>query len=189
MFFYLMLQSDIYHNIVLHSKSHIMAGSSSKPNLTPFYIIIAVLALAAIAFGVLWGIHFFGTDYKKKSQELQAKVAILTDSLQYVNAQDAIYREQLGENLQNGFEVQMGFYKEYDFGTLDEEMVQLSRFYDEGGAKFVLGRFRDFEDAQNMVEELRAMGLKDAFIAGIAYGERTTVENAKKAVKEAYGDF
>lgn len=166
-----------------------MAGSSSKPNYTPFYIIIGVLALLAIVFGVLWGINFFGTDYKKQSQNLQAKVTILTDSLQKVNESDAILREQLGEPLDNGFEVQMGFYKEYDFGTLDEEMLQLSRFYDEGGAKFVLGRFRNFEDAENMVDELRAMGLKDAFIAGLANGERTTVEKAKKAVKEAYGDF
>lgn len=166
-----------------------MAESSTKPNYTPFYIIIGVLALLAIVFGVLWGINFFGTDYKKQSQTLQAKLSTATDSLQHVNAREAGLLEQLGMPLENGFEVQMGFYKEYDFGALDGELVQLSRFYDEGGAKFVLARFQHFEDAENMVTELRGMGMKDAFIAGVAYGQRTTVEEAKKAVKEAYGDY
>ncbi|MEZ4687267.1 MAG: hypothetical protein R3B47_14725 [Bacteroidia bacterium] len=59
--------------------------------------------------------------------------------------------------------------------------LQLSRFYDEGGAKFgTWAAFGNFEDAQNMVEELRAMGLRDAFIAGVANGHRTTVEAAKR---------
>ncbi|MEZ4687266.1 MAG: hypothetical protein R3B47_14720 [Bacteroidia bacterium] len=92
-----------------------MAGSSSQSNNTPFYIIIGVLAALTIAFGVLWGINFFGTDYKKQSEELTSKVHMLTDSLQKVNENEAILREQLGQSLANGFEVQMGFYKEYDF--------------------------------------------------------------------------
>mgnify|MGYP007079447310 CR=1 FL=1 len=166
-----------------------MAGSSTTPNYTPYYIIIGVLAALALAFGVLWGINFFGTDYKKQSLELQTKTTILTDSLQHVNIREAELREQLGMPLMNGFEVQLGFYKEYDFSALDGELVQLSRFYDDGGAKFVLGRFQNFTDAENMVTELRAMGLKDAFIAGVANGQRTTVAEAKKAVKNAYGDF
>ncbi|MFK7969837.1 MAG: hypothetical protein AB8F95_05690 [Bacteroidia bacterium] len=166
-----------------------MAESSSKTNLTPYYIIIGVLAVLALTFGILWGLNFFGKDYKKESQVLTSKVTVLTDSLQKVNMSDATLREQLGMSLSNGFEVQMGFYKEYDFGALDQELLQLSRYYDEGGAKFVLGRFQNFEDAENMVDELRSMGLKDAFIAGLADGERTTVEEAKKAVARAYGDY
>lgn len=158
----------------------------TKTNLTPFYIIIGVLATLMIAFGVLWALQFFGPDYKAKSQQATKAAQVLSDSLRSVNTQNASYREQLGLPLATGFEVQLGFFKEYDLSAMDENLVQFGRFYDDNGVKFVLGRFQSLGDAQNMVQELRGMGITDAFIAGVVDGERTTVAAAKKAAKSFY---
>ena len=160
---------------------------TTESNNTLFYILIGVLGVLALTFGILWGMQFFGTNYKKKARSLQTEVDTLKSEAQKLRQVNAVLGEQLGQPLEVGFEVQIAAFERYDIRATNEEMLRMAEIEAEGLNKYVLGRFSNFEDAENFVSDVRAMGLTDAFIAGVVNGERSTVEEAKAASKAYYG--
>lgn len=128
------------------------------------------------------------------TQELESQIGQLRaekDSLlveaQTLRRDNGRLIEAVGEPLQYGFEVQIGAFEYFDLEAYDEELVRLKVVQEEGLKKYVLGRFRKFKDAEKFLQDIRAMGVEDAFIAGVVDGKRSTVADATRATKAYYG--
>ncbi|MEM6342332.1 MAG: hypothetical protein AAF927_00580 [Bacteroidota bacterium] len=119
---------------------------------------------------------------------LQAKSDSLTKETQALRKENALLLETVGERLVVGFEVQIGAFERFDINAYDSELLRLQEIREEGMNKYVLGRFRKFEEAEAFLADTKKMGIEDAFIAGIVDGQRTTVAAAKEAAKQFYGD-
>jgi hypothetical protein len=150
-------------------------------------IVVAVLGLLVLALGILQGIRLFQPDYQAQASYLKKEKDTLKAELQQTRQLNARLLEQVGEELEVGFEVQIGAFEHYDILAADAELMRMARIEEDGLKKYVLGRFSYFEDAEAFLEDVRAMGLQDAFIAGVVDGKRATVEEAKKAARTYYG--
>ena len=77
------------------------------------------------------------------------------------------------------FKVQIGAYKQRDLHLMLEEADDQEIFVQEqsGGLnRYTLMRFRDYWQANQFKKELRAMGLKDAFIVAFQDGKRVPLK-------------
>lgn len=120
--------------------------------------------------------------------QLQTKLDSLEQETQVLRKENALLLETVGERLEVGFEVQIGAFQYFDLNAYDSELLRLQEIKEEGMNKYVLGRFRRFDEAEAFLADIRALGLEDAFIAGIVDGQRATVAAAKKAASSYYGD-
>lgn len=132
----------------------------------------------------------FSCDNKDQIRmaNLQAQTDSLSQETQALRKENALLLETVGERLVVGFEVQIGAFEHFDINAYDSELLRLQEIKEEGMNKYVLGRFRKFEDANAFLKDMKKMGLEDAFIAGIVDGQRATVAAAKEAAKQFYGD-
>ncbi|WNJ18194.1 hypothetical protein [Pontibacter sp. G13] len=138
------------------------------------------------------GIAALGTtacnnDLKQQNLQLTQQVEALNAEMDTLRRENAAYRQMLGEQITYGFEVQIGAFEDFDLGRYEDHLLQFSQLEAGNMNKFVLGRFEDIETAQAFLNDIRNLGIQDAFIAGIVDGQRTTVEEAKAAVKDHYG--
>lgn len=124
---------------------------------------------------------------KRQNAILLQRLDSLETEVQHLRSIHASYAEESGEELDVGFEVQIGAFREFDLGQYADELVRLRGTNEYGLNKYVLGRFHRFEDAERFLNDVRKMGVKDAFIAGVVNGQRTTVAEAKAAAKNYYG--
>lgn len=86
------------------------------------------------------------------------------------------------------FKVQIGAYKKRDLGeVLESEKPQavLEQEQSEGINMYTLRRFRDYWQANQFKKELRAMGLKDAWIVAFKDGKRVPLKEVlQEIIKE-----
>jgi len=128
-------------------------------------------------------------DYKRRNAILISRLDSLEGELQMLRTMNASLLEEAGgDEIQVGFEVQIGAFEEFDLGAYTEDLVKLRGIKSDQMTKYVLGRFHQYEDAIDFLNDVRKMGLNDAFIAGIVGGERRTIDEAKAAVADYYGD-
>lgn len=130
-----------------------------------------------------------GKELEERNAQLVAQVDSLQVELRQLRGDQARLIELAGDQLQVGFEVQIGAFEYFDLQAYTDELVRFRETNSEGMNKYVLGRFRTFDDASAFLEDIKKIGVKDAFIAGVVDGKRTTVAEAKAAAKEYYGDF
>jgi hypothetical protein len=105
--------------------------------------------------------------------------------LRQVNAR---LRESSGEALAYGYEVQIGAFQEFDVAAYQGKLTHFTKIESDGLNKYVLGRFAQKEDAQRFLNDVRRMGITDAWIAGVSEGQRTTISTADEANDDYYGD-
>lgn len=120
--------------------------------------------------------------------QLQVKLDSLEQETQALRKENALLLETVGERLEVGFEVQIGAFQYFDLNAYDSELLRLQEIKEEGMNKYVLARFRRFDEAEAFLNDIRSLGLEDAFIAGIVDGQRSTVAAAKKAASSYYGE-
>lgn len=123
-----------------------------------------------------------------ENQRLKSELTTLSRELQALREENSRFRELNGEPLQIGFEVQIGAFKEFDLEAYSDELVRLKEQKEFEYNKYILGQFSRYEDAQDFLEDVQNMGVKDAFIAGIVDGKRSSVAEAKIAAKKYYGN-
>ncbi|MEM7370428.1 MAG: hypothetical protein AAF587_17595 [Bacteroidota bacterium] len=139
----------------------------------------------------LTGILLFGCgkELEERNAQLVSEVDSLHVELRQLRQENARLLELSGDQIQVGFEIQIGAFEYFDLQAYTDELVRFREMNDQGMNKYVLGRFRTFSDAEAFLKDVQTIGVKDAFIAGIVDGKRTTVAAAKAAVKEYYGNF
>lgn len=122
-----------------------------------------------------------------ENQRLKSEISALSKELQALREENSRFREITGDPLQIGFEVQIGAFKEFDLEAYSDELIRLREQKEFEYNKYILGQFSRYEDAVDFLEDVHNMGIKDAFIAGIVDGKRSSVAEAKIAAKKYYG--
>jgi hypothetical protein len=70
------------------------------------------------------------------------------------------------------FEVQIGYFRSFDFSRYDTNLVNMNVEYANGAYKLLVGRFTDFSDACAFRRDMIDMGIKGAFVVKKEFGER-----------------
>lgn len=123
-----------------------------------------------------------------ENKRLKSELNALSKELQTLREENSRFRELNGDPLQIGFEVQIGAFKEFDLEAYSDELIRLQEQKEFEYNKYILGQFSRYEDAVDFLEDVHNMGVKDAFIAGIVDGKRSSVAEAKIAAKKYYGN-
>lgn len=144
-------------------------------------------------------IIFMTSCQNKVKKELESAVAEKTKleaRVQSLESEKAILLEQSIGPLDWGifFEVQIGAFESFDLQNYMESFVRLKEVNEAGMYKYVLGRFRSFNDAKAFRSDVQKMGVKDAFIVALVDGSRVVEESevkrigreAEKALKASY---
>lgn len=129
-----------------------------------------------------------GNDLEEQNKQLSQRLDSLQAEVQQLRQQNASLREATGQALQVGYEVQIGAFREFDVAAYQDQLQRFTKLQRDGMSKYVLGRFARKEDAEAFLRDIRRMGITDAWIAGIADGERSTVADADEAHDDYYGD-
>ncbi|MEM7655600.1 MAG: hypothetical protein AAF399_05680 [Bacteroidota bacterium] len=130
-----------------------------------------------------------GKELETQNAQLKAQLDTLQTEVANLRQENSRLLETTGDQLQVGFEVQIGAFENFNLDAYADELVRFREVESDGLKKYVLGRFRTFEDAEAFLADLKSFGMYDAFIAGIVDGRRTSVDEAKAAARDYYGDF
>ncbi len=137
----------------------------------------------------------------KKTQDLRIKnLQRTSDSLQnLVNSNNARVR-QLEAQLQSAqdaaanakpnsakgyyYRVQLGAYKEYNIKTKSASDESFSAVTEDSMNKLTLGLFYNLAEADQFKEDVRRMGVKDAYVVPFKDGKRITHKEAAEGLKK-----
>lgn len=144
-------------------------------------------------------------ELKRINKELMARAAStqstdLVDSLKWVLSQletelqaqrnqkeklEKAYKSQVRVNelgIKKGlvYRVQIGAYVFYEMNAQPQEGQDFQEEKSDGYNKYVIGNFRTYDDATGFRNELRKMGLKDAWVVPYIDGLRVTIDEARQ---------
>jgi len=98
------------------------------------------------------------------------------DSLENANN---ILMQESDDNSGIFFEVQIGAFENFDIKKYKENLKKLNYTRVNGVNYITLGKFRDFEDAEQFNKDIRKLGIRDAFIVSKLDGKRMKVYSKK----------
>jgi hypothetical protein len=127
-------------------------------------------------------------DYASMLAQMRTEIEtleVLNDQLEQDNSR---LRELIGANLPVAFEVQVGAFAHFDLSPYLSNLIRMAQVQESAYNRYILGRFRRYETAMAFMQEIRRMGVKDAFITGTIDGQRVTITEAKVAAEQLYGD-
>ena len=110
---------------------------------------------------------------------LQSDIDSLQNALMMTEQQAAQQGAEI--DFSNGlwYFVQIGAYEERDLSMFEENMFNFRQREEDGLYKYTLGAFRDLERAETFMQNVRAMGISDAWLLAINDGERLTIEASR----------
>ena len=161
----------------------IEGGDNRNSSFKVPFVIFLILFLAALAYILIseYNGPLIGNGLKMRQAneklEVQHKVYRHTiDSL--LNANDLLLEQT---NVPDGvwYEVQIGAFEYFNLDEYNNNLVMLRNQQSDGIKKYVLARFREFSRAEAFVNDMRKLGIPDAFITGVIDGTRTDIESAK----------
>ncbi len=79
------------------------------------------------------------------------------------------------------FEVQIGAFQYFDLDKYQEALLNLRGYKQDSLNKYVLGKFRDLNQAKLFLMDVRKMGVNDAFLVAKINGTRVEVRQALEA--------
>ena len=93
-------------------------------------------------------------------------------------AQDtAAYGELFPDNMEGEkYEVQIGFFRSFDFSVYQAALVNMNAETSNGATKLMIGRFNTPEEACKFRNDMIAMGIKGAFVVKKVDGKRVPYE-------------
>lgn len=83
------------------------------------------------------------------------------------------------------FEVQIGAFEHFDMNQYMQELARLKKEQVDAMDKYTLGKFRNFKTAQAFNNDIKKMGIADAFIVGKVNGQRVELQEAVTASKKS----
>jgi hypothetical protein len=109
----------------------------------------------------------------------------LKPAMDSLKAANNILSEQ--SDIQEGvfFEVQIGAFEHFNMEQYMQELARLKKEQVDLMNKYTLGRFRSFKTAQEFNNDIKKMGIADAFIVGKIDGQRVDLQEAVKASKKS----
>jgi len=144
--------------------------------------VLGVLLFLAVGY-IIYIEHFppfFGRwpELKQDLQVLQSKNSQLTDRVDSLNRVNNMLLELSPYYTGVFFEVQIGAFENFDLEKYKEGLARLNIDYSGDLDQYTLGKFRELDMAKDFVEDIREMGIRDAFIVAKIDGERVTVAEA-----------
>lgn len=121
-------------------------------------------------------------DARKQARELQAQNNSLQQELQYNREQLASVTRELQSSSDNygvWFRVQIGAYEDRNIDQSLETTDGLELENKEDVQKVVLGRFREYDRAKSLQDQLQAMGVTDAWIVTYKDGVRVPIQSVR----------
>ncbi len=118
--------------------------------------------------------------------QLSAKIAELSAlNTKYEKLQAAFETQKnvTEKNIQPGliYHVQVGAYVHFD---MNQHLVNTDKTFEgenrDGMNKYMMGNFRDLANAEAFRDDIRKLGIKDAFVVPYIDGSRVTIEEAGK---------
>jgi phosphoglycolate phosphatase-like HAD superfamily hydrolase len=112
------------------------------------------------------------TEFKEVSEKLKSREIEL-----------GIINEK-GERWDNGvvFKVQIGAFSEYDFSQMVGSSPNMDVEENKGLKQYVVGNFRDYEEADTFKKHLRKVGVKNAWIVPYKDGRRVPLQEVLEVV-------
>ena len=130
------------------------------------------------------------SNQKKQLQEMKAQYQAAQQELEKLKSQPAqpVYNPYLinSEDLSVGvvFKVQVGAFRKMDIGKYARQSKEFSQEDMEGLRKYVIGHFRNYEDAKVLKRYLREMGVSDAWIVPYRDGKRVPLKYVLQAAQK-----
>ncbi|QHT66631.1 hypothetical protein GXP67_08165 [Rhodocytophaga rosea] len=156
-------------------------------------IVLAVLFLLSVAYVVLSEVKapLFGKWPKIASENTVLKQQVedlnaLKPTLDSVIAANNILVEQTDTQQGVFFEVQIGAFEHFNLDQYAQELARLKKEEVDVMDKYTLGKFRDFKMAKAFNEDIKKMGVVDAFIVGKVDGQRVDLQEAVDKSKKGF---
>ncbi|MFC2113958.1 hypothetical protein ACFLRI_01265 [Bacteroidota bacterium] len=112
-------------------------------------------------------------DLLMKIDNLKAELDSLKQSLPDTSIQIQEYSPLFTEDMQGEkFEVQIGYFKSYDFSLYLPYLVNMNVEKSKGSSKLLIGRFDNFQDACNFRRDMLDIGIQGAFVVKKVDGKR-----------------
>jgi len=82
------------------------------------------------------------------------------------------------------YQVQMGFYKYLDLSSFNERLKLVKAEEIDGAKRYLIGHFENVMDALQFANDLKTLGMKDAFVSQYIDGERNIKFDALKSISK-----
>jgi cell division protein FtsB len=123
-----------------------------------------------------------------KSAAQMEQYQYVIDSLKVVNRRLKQDNDLLAENSDRHdgifFEVQLGAFKDFNLDAYQKELAALRQVKHDGKNKLILGKFRSHRKALAFENDMKRLGLDEAFIVGRVDGEITTHAQALREYRK-----
>jgi chromosome segregation ATPase len=119
---------------------------------------------------------------RQVARELQAENNSLTQELQYTREQLASMTQQMqtaSDDYGVWFRVQIGAYEQRNIDSELNTSEDLALENKDNVQKISVGRFRQYDKAKRLQDQLKSMGVKDAWIVTFKDGKRVPIESVK----------
>jgi hypothetical protein len=166
--------------------------ASKSRTLTVTTIIFAILFVLSLGYIVLSEVDqpLFGKwpQVAKDNQQLQLQlneINGLKPAMDSLIAANNLLSEQSDTQQGVFFEVQIGAFEHFNMEKYMQELAQLKKEQIDAMDKYTLGKFRIFKMAQQFNNDIKKMGIADAFIVGKIDGQRVDLQEAVNASKKS----
>ena len=156
--------------------------------------LIVLLSLLLLAIGYIIYIEYF-TPFFGRWPRLQQQYATLQrenqqladelDSLERVNN---LLLELSPYYTGVFFEVQIGAFEYFDLDRYKEDLVKMNIDKTEQIDQYTLGKFRDLDRALSFQQDVKRMGIRDAFVIAKVDGKRVSIQEALAEAKRLKGE-
>jgi hypothetical protein len=155
-------------------------------------ILFAVLFVLSLGYIILSEVDepLFGKWPQTAKANLQLKLQLnelngLKPAMDSLIAVNNILSEQADTHEGVFFEVQIGAFEHFNMEQYMQELARLKKEQINTLDKYTLGKFRSFKTAQEFNNDIKKMGIADAFIVGKIDGQRVDLQEAVKASKKS----
>ena len=81
------------------------------------------------------------------------------------------------------YQVQMGYYQYLNLASFNEQTKTIKAEEVDGAKRYVVGHFLELEDAIQFRDDIKTLGIDDAFVSQYINGKRNMQFDAEKAIK------
>jgi len=117
---------------------------------------------------------------RAEKNELASKLAAL--EAQYVNLKKSMPSTQLPAG--TVYQVQMGYYQYLDLVSFNNRLKTIKAEEVDGAKRYVIGYFENVMDALQFTNDMKKLGIEDAFVSQYNDGVRNMEYDALKAIGE-----
>jgi septal ring factor EnvC (AmiA/AmiB activator) len=124
------------------------------------------------------------TRLKTAVSDLEEQNNLLKLQIDELDARySALLEKQSNTSLPDGiaYQVQMGYYQYLNLASFNEQMKTIKAEEVDGAKRYVVGHFLELEDAIQFRDDIKKLGIEDAFVSQYINGERNMKFDAEKA--------